>query len=298
LARKPFVVLDAEILSSSVWSEAAHVRLVWITLLILCDTEGYVGASVPGIASAAGVSLKEAEEAIAKLRAPDPYSRTKDNEGRRLEESERGWRVLNFLSHLDRLSSERKRARDRVWRHRQRAKAKETPCNDSATTEQRQSSQGVGSREQGIGNSTEVRKEDVPPAPPRGENDPPPFPSQRAADIYRRFYPKARPPRPMFKELRPLVTTHGWGVVAPELEAYLEGTDVRFHNWPKFSSGFGSWAKGRGPHRETPITACESCQEVAPAEGKLVCAECAEKIAAALKRQDDYKNSRATVGGV
>ena len=128
----------------------------------------------------------------------------------------------------------------------------------------------------------------------RGENGPPPFPSQRAADIYQRFYPKAKPPRPMFKELRPLVTTHGWGVVAPELEAYLEGTDVRFHNWPKFSSGFGSWAKGRGPHRETPIPACESCQEVAPVEGKLVCAECAEKIAAALKRQDDYKNSRAT----
>jgi hypothetical protein len=174
LARKPFVVLDAEILSSSVWSEAAHVRLVWITLLILCDTEGYVGASVPGIASAAGVSLKEAEEAIAKLRAPDPYSRTQANEGRRLEESERGWRVLNFLAHLDRLSSERKRARDRVWRHRQRAKDKEeTPCNDIATTEERQSSQGVGNREQGVGSKTEVGRSVVVEAP---DNGPPALP--------------------------------------------------------------------------------------------------------------------------
>ena len=167
MARKPFVVLDAEILSSSVWSEAAHVRLVWITLLILCDTEGYVGAAVPGIATAAGVSLKEAEEAIAKLQAPDPYSRTQANEGRRLEVSERGWKVLNFLAHLDRLSSERKRARDRVWRYRQRAKAKETPCNDAETTEGRQSSQGVGSREQGPVSRDQTDKQ----KPPAGSKE-------------------------------------------------------------------------------------------------------------------------------
>ena len=73
VAKKPFVVLDAEILSSSVWSEEPHVRLVWITLLILCDTEGYVGAAVPGIAHHARVTLEEAEDAIARLQKPDPY---------------------------------------------------------------------------------------------------------------------------------------------------------------------------------------------------------------------------------
>jgi len=110
LAKKPFVVIDAEILSSSIWSESAHVRLIWITLLILCDTEGYVGAAIPGIAHAAGVTLEQAEDAIERLQQPDPYSRTQANEGRRLAKDERGWRVLNFLEHVDRLSTERRKS--------------------------------------------------------------------------------------------------------------------------------------------------------------------------------------------
>lgn len=164
LARKPFVVLDAEMLSSSVWAEADHVRLVWITLLILCDTEGYVGAALPGIARAAGVTLEKAEEAIARLQQPDPHSRTKANEGRRLEPAERGWRVLNFIDHLNRLSNERTKARDRVWRHRQRAREKRdvTTSNDSNVTVV------AGNRDQGIETSENnvSRKEELPALPP------------------------------------------------------------------------------------------------------------------------------------
>ena len=122
LAKKPFVVIDSEILSSSIWSEPAHVRLVWITLLILCDTEGYVGAAVPGIAHAAGVTLSDAEDAIERLQRPDPYSRTQTSEGRRLVRDERGWRVLNFIEHVDRLSAERRKSRERVRRFRERRK--------------------------------------------------------------------------------------------------------------------------------------------------------------------------------
>jgi len=124
LAKKPFVVIDAEILSSSVWQEELHVKVVWLTLLILCDTEGYVGAALPGIASAAGVTLAQAEEALQKLQAPDPYSRTQENDGRRLEVAERGWRVLNFKAHIDRLSREREKARARLRQWRKRRKEK------------------------------------------------------------------------------------------------------------------------------------------------------------------------------
>lgn len=148
MARKPFVVIDAEILSSSVWSEAAHVRLVWITLLILCDTDGYVGASVPGIARAAGVTLEEAQEAVAVLQQPDPHSRTKSNEGRRLEPDERGWRILNFKEHLDRLSAERAKSRDRVRKFRERSRMKRHSADGNVTVP-------TGKREQGIGNRDE-----------------------------------------------------------------------------------------------------------------------------------------------
>lgn len=164
LARKPFVVIDAEILSSSIWSEAQHVRLVWFTLLILCDTEGCVGAALPGIARAAGVSLEEAEDAMRKFEEPDPYSRTQDNEGRRVERIPRGWRVLNFEAHIARLSKERAKSRDRVrkWRARQKKSEAGNGGNGYGNV-----SVTVGNREQGVGNrDNDGRKEDGPPALP------------------------------------------------------------------------------------------------------------------------------------
>jgi hypothetical protein len=155
LARKPFVVIDAEILSSSVWSEAAHVKLVWLTLLILCDTEGYVGAAIPGIAHAAGVSLDQAREALALFMEPDPDSRTQKDEGRRLEVADRGFKILNFVEHLDRLSADRKRTRDRVRKFRER---KRQMADGNVTVL-------PGNREQGIGTREEGRKE-LPALPP------------------------------------------------------------------------------------------------------------------------------------
>ena len=158
LARKPFVVIDAEILSSSVWSEAAHVRLVWLTMLILCDTEGYVGAAIPGIARAAGVTLDQTREALSVLMRPDPDSRTQSNEGRRLEPAERGFRILNFREHLDRLSAEKAKTRDRVRKFRER-KRHETRVTESPVTVP------VGKREQGIGTSEHNGRTDWPRLP-------------------------------------------------------------------------------------------------------------------------------------
>ena len=117
---KPFVVLDAELLNSSVWAEAAHVKLVWITLLLLCDTEGYVAAALPGVARAAGVSLAECEDAFARLMAPDPHSRTKANEGRRLAVADRGFTILNFVALVERRALARAKSAERTRRWRER----------------------------------------------------------------------------------------------------------------------------------------------------------------------------------
>ena len=157
LARKPFVIIDAEILSSSIWSEAIHVRVVWFTMLVLCDTEGYVGAAVPGIARAAGVTLEQTQDAIERLKSPDPHSRTKTDEGRRIREVERGFLVLNFKEHLARLSRERAMSRERVRRYREKKRhvTPVTPGNVSVT---------AGKREQGIGNRDEDRRTEEPPA--------------------------------------------------------------------------------------------------------------------------------------
>lgn len=93
---KTFVKLMDSILTSSIWSEDDKTRILWITLLALADIDGYVGASVDGLAHTARMTIKECERSLKKLMSPDPYSRSETEDGRRILEAERGWRIVNF----------------------------------------------------------------------------------------------------------------------------------------------------------------------------------------------------------
>lgn len=92
-----FTKLFSSITESSVWFEPDHVRLAWITLLAMADRKGRVFASIPGLAHRARIKVEEAQDAITRFLSPDPFSRTKDHEGRRIEEIDGGWRLLNYL---------------------------------------------------------------------------------------------------------------------------------------------------------------------------------------------------------
>lgn len=96
-----FVKLYGSILDSSVWSEEPMTRLVWITLLAMADAEGFVESSVPGLARRANVPLADCEKALEVLAAPDPYSKSIEFEGRRIEKAPRGWTVLNYLAYRE-----------------------------------------------------------------------------------------------------------------------------------------------------------------------------------------------------
>lgn len=86
-------------------------------MLALADRNGYVGASVPGLAHAAGVSISDVEAALKKFLSPDPHSRSKEFEGRRIEEADRGWNLLNYARFREMRDDE---ARREYWRLRQR----------------------------------------------------------------------------------------------------------------------------------------------------------------------------------
>lgn len=90
-----FTKLSSDIVRSSVWLTAPHVRLVWVTMLALADRDGWVGGSVGGLAHAANLPVDQVREALAILSSPDPDSRNPDNDGRRIAVAERGWTVLN-----------------------------------------------------------------------------------------------------------------------------------------------------------------------------------------------------------
>ncbi len=105
-----YAKLFQTILTSSIWQEDDATRLVWITFLALKNRFGEVAGSIPGIAHAAHVPLAAAEKAIKKLESPDPYSRTKDHAGRRIEPISGGWRVLNHEKYRQAMNEDERRA--------------------------------------------------------------------------------------------------------------------------------------------------------------------------------------------
>lgn len=87
------------LLTSSLWVKDHHVLRIWIAMLARCDANGVVEGSIPGFASLCRVTDKEMEDALDILTGPDPYSRTPDHEGRRLEVIPGGWKILNYKAY-------------------------------------------------------------------------------------------------------------------------------------------------------------------------------------------------------
>ena len=115
-----FTKLFGSITDSTIWCEPNETRLVWITMLAMADRHGYVGASVPGLAHRARVSVESTEAAIAKFLSPDPYSRSQDYEGRRIEEADRGWILLNYGRYRDMRDEEVRKEYERARKRKQR----------------------------------------------------------------------------------------------------------------------------------------------------------------------------------
>lgn len=94
-------------------------------MLAMSDQDGIVEASIPGLARRAGVTVDVCEKAISTFLAPDPYSRTRDLDGRRIEEVDGGWRLLNHDKYRAKQNIEdvRERAAERQRRYVERKKA-------------------------------------------------------------------------------------------------------------------------------------------------------------------------------
>lgn len=115
-----FTLIWQKLLDSTVWMLSKESRLVWITILLSKNKEGVVISSIPGLAHRARVSVEECERALGELLAPDSYSSTPDNEGRRIERIQGGWKVLNH--DLYRMSEEWRTEQARLRKAKERAK--------------------------------------------------------------------------------------------------------------------------------------------------------------------------------
>ncbi len=119
-----YTKLFGSIVASTIWREDNDTRIVWITMLALANKDGVVEASIPGLADLSRVTVEACRAAIVKLEAPDPDSRTKEYDGRRISPIDGGWSVLNHAKYRAKMSADQRREYFRIKQAEHRANVK------------------------------------------------------------------------------------------------------------------------------------------------------------------------------
>ncbi len=98
-------------------------------MLAMSDRQGRIWASVPGLAGRARVQVDACRTALECFLAPDPDSRTKEFEGRRIEEMDGGWRLLNHAKYREMRDTEVRKDYQRKWVSTKRRRSKNVDKN-------------------------------------------------------------------------------------------------------------------------------------------------------------------------
>jgi len=120
--RAGYIPLVGSLIHSTIWREPDHVRLLWITMLCMADADGYVMASVPGLADAARITVEQCRKGLAVLMAPDPDSRDQTDQGRRVFATDGGWVIPAVPRYREKIKTSIGNA-ERCRRYRERAAA-------------------------------------------------------------------------------------------------------------------------------------------------------------------------------
>lgn len=175
-----YVKLDTGLLDSTLWTDRDG-REVFLTALLMAlphevleptpelavrslDETGFVvppgwygrvPAAGVGIIRRAGVGIEEGLDALERLAAPDPESRTPDFDGRRLVRVDGGYIVLNFMKYRDRDTT----AAERQQRYRDRHKGRNAVTSKSNAVTERNVTQRnavVSSKKEEVSRKQEV----------------------------------------------------------------------------------------------------------------------------------------------
>lgn len=121
-----FTKLDEGILQSSIIGEDSDVFKIWIALLAACKEDGVARVSPVFLSSVCKLDIKATIEALEKLKSPDPYSRSKEEEGRRIKEVDGGYFLVTYQKYRERTYSGTKEAiRKREQRTREKGEREE-----------------------------------------------------------------------------------------------------------------------------------------------------------------------------
>lgn len=113
----------------------------------MADRRGRVWGSVPGIANRARVSVDEARKAIEAFLSPDPDSRTKDYEGKRIAEIDGGWRLLNYDKYRSIQDEEGRKEYQREWVKQRRQEKSTVDTSRSQSTQAEAEAEAIKEKE-------------------------------------------------------------------------------------------------------------------------------------------------------
>lgn len=125
-----YVKLFSSIINSSVWTEDPATRIVWITMLLRADRDGFVQGVERSIQRDAAVTTEQCARALDILSTPDPTSQTPDHDGRRIEKVQGGWLVLNYAKYRELRTQEQVREANKKRRQRLNKKAADAEGGD------------------------------------------------------------------------------------------------------------------------------------------------------------------------
>jgi hypothetical protein len=127
-----YAKLFNSIVSSSIWSAPKDTKIMWITMLAMGDRDGFVWGAIPGLSRLAALTIEETRAAVEELEGPDPDSSDPNNEGRRIERVDGGWRIINYEKYRDMEREDDRRAAARMKKRRQRGQTGTVPkCHTS-----------------------------------------------------------------------------------------------------------------------------------------------------------------------
>ena len=122
--RDNYVKLFETMYTGSMYGAGLHVFALWPWILAHKDENGYVEINPDFVAPQLGCDAQQVRDALDYLMQPDPNSRSKEEQGRRLVKvSQFGYQVVNHEKY-------RLRGKDRAayWReYREKKKAKSLP---------------------------------------------------------------------------------------------------------------------------------------------------------------------------
>lgn len=109
-------------------------------MIILADQDGIVDFTPESLSATTSIPLEIIKEGITLLESPDPFSRSPDEEGRRIvrlsDERAWGWKITNYMHYRSIRTAEERRAYHREYWHKNRKNKQTQP--DSTITQQTQ----------------------------------------------------------------------------------------------------------------------------------------------------------------